>query len=75
MLLSRFENNTQVFQVNQQIISDLIKIITDQDAAKIELYNELKENPKLKAKRKGSIEHGGMNGGVNTRTLNAKYNG
>ena len=74
MLLSRFENNTQVFQINQQIISDLIKIITDQDAVKVELYNELKENPKNKGKRKGSIEHGGLNAGVNTRTINTKYN-
>jgi hypothetical protein len=72
IILSRFENNTQVFQINQQIISDLIKIITDQDIAKMELYNELKDNPKVKKKR-GSVEHGGFNGGVNERTLNAKY--
>ena len=38
----------------------------------MELYNELKENPKIKAKR-GSVEHGGLNAGVNQRTLNAKY--
>lgn len=46
--------------------------MVDQDAAKVDLYNELKDHPKVKNKRR-SIEHGGMNGGVNQKTLNAKY--
>mmetsp|Transcript_29766 Transcript_29766/g.45366 ORF Transcript_29766/g.45366 Transcript_29766/m.45366 type:complete len:223 (+) Transcript_29766:2155-2823(+) len=53
-ILSRFENNTQVFQAIQGEVKKMTAIIQDQDLVKIELYQSLKRNPKRSQKRQST---------------------
>ena len=71
-VLSKFENNTLVFQNCQKIVSELILVIYSQDEAKIEIYNSLKDNPRGKAKRKVPADKS-FNPTLNTNTMNARY--
>jgi hypothetical protein len=54
------------------LVSQLIEVIYSQDEAKLEIYNSLKDNPRGKAKKKVTADKS-FNPGVNTGTLNAKY--
>lgn len=54
------------------MVTQLVEVIYNQDEAKLDIYNSLKDNPRGKAKRKVAADKS-FNPGLNTGTLNAKY--
>lgn len=53
-LLNRFENNQSVYEFCQQHVRDMMKLIENQDLAKVVMYSRLMKDPKTQfhSKRK-----------------------
>ena len=56
-ILNRFENNQYVYEFCQQHVRDMMRLIENQDLAKVNMYNRLMKDPKthLHAKRKSVV--------------------
>lgn len=56
-ILNRFENNQSVYEFCQQHVRDMMRLIENQDLAKVNMYNRLMKDPKthFHSKRKSIV--------------------